>query len=269
MSNIIDVRILPEITRATDLPAPTEWNRCEGIKDLQALAELNWRKQEKMAWNAQTPDLRNQAGNERRHQMRRGRTMKARASSCQIMKRTYENEFINILWTLCILYILLFNHGNTKERGWVKLTPSGFFKLSPKPPGIFRKKKFVLKAPICDILVVGSILKVDPTQIYWENTKRPIQEFHEFRYKNLLQFIFWIISHKYLLYSYIIVWFYNIFMILNWIREKNLQNSLKISVFFQIFSFQDRRLFTFNVITLLTFDLKQQSCHHNIPQESL
>ena len=34
------------------------------------------------------------------------------------------------------------------------------------------------------------MLGVDPTQSYWKNTKKNIiQEFHRFRYKNLLEFI--------------------------------------------------------------------------------
>ena len=39
--------------------------------------------------------------------------------------------------------------------------------------------------------MVGSMLEVDPTQSYGENTKSPIQDFHGFCYKNLLKFIFW------------------------------------------------------------------------------
>ena len=39
--------------------------------------------------------------------------------------------------------------------------------------------------------MVESMLGVDPTQNYGENTKSPIQDFHKFRYKNLFKFIFW------------------------------------------------------------------------------
>ena len=60
------------------------------------------------------------------------------------------------------------------------------------------------------------MLGVNPTQSYGENTKSPIQDFHRFGHKNLLKLIFLkIISHNYLLFSHIIVRFYNIFMILN------------------------------------------------------
>ena len=76
------------------------------------------------------------------------------------------------------------------------------------------------------------MLGVDPTQSYGENTKSPIQDFHRFCYKNLLKIDFFkIISHNYLLFWHI-VWFYNIFMTLNWNSEKNLEN-----VFIKIFSF--------------------------------
>ena len=63
--------------------------------------------------------------------------------------------------------------------------------------------------------------------------KIPIQDFHRFRYKNLLNLFFEVISHNYQLFSHIIVWFYNIFMILNWNSEKQI---LKISWKFQFSS---------------------------------
>ena len=33
--------------------------------------------------------------------------------------------------------------------------------------------------------MVKSMMGVDPTQSYGENKKKPIQDFHRFRYKNL------------------------------------------------------------------------------------
>ena len=44
---------------------------------------------------------------------------------------------------------------------------------------------------MCDLFMVGSMLGVDPTQSYGENTKSTIQDVHGYRYKNLLQIIFW------------------------------------------------------------------------------
>ena len=41
----------------------------------------------------------------------------------------------------------------------------------------FEKNKVFLKAPICDVLMVESLLGVDPTQSYGENIKSPIQDF--------------------------------------------------------------------------------------------
>ena len=80
--------------------------------------------------------------------------------------------------------------------------------------------------------MVGSMLRVDPTQSYRENTKSLIQDFHRFRYINYYNLFSEIISHNnYLLFPHIIVWFYNIFMILNWNSEKNLDLFSKISVF--------------------------------------
>ena len=102
----------------------------------------------------------------------------------------------------------------------INLTPLDFFKFFSKPPEISRKKK-ILEASICDLLVVEWMLRVNRTQSYGENTKSPIQDFHRFGYKKILKFIFFkIIPHIYLLFSHTIVWFYNIFKILNWNSEK-------------------------------------------------
>ena len=38
--------------------------------------------------------------------------------------------------------------------------------------------------------MVESMLGVDPTHSYGKNTKSPIQDFHRFRYKNLLKIDF-------------------------------------------------------------------------------
>ena len=40
-----------------------------------------------------------------------------------------------------------------------------------------------MKASICDVLMVESLLGVDPTQSYGENTKSPIQDLIEFAIK--------------------------------------------------------------------------------------
>ena len=57
-------------------------------------------------------------------------------------------------------------------------------------------------------------------------------------------------------------------MILNWNSEKNPENFSKISIFIKIFSFQDRRLFTFHAITWLNFYLEQILFHQNIPKDT-
>ena len=86
--------------------------------------------------------------------------------------------------------------------------------------------------------MVGSMSGVDPTQSYGKNTKSPIQDFHRFCYKNLLKFIFGNNSHNYLLFSDIIVWFYNIFMILNWNSEKISWKYLENFSFYQNFQLE-------------------------------
>ena len=123
--------------------------------------------------------------------------------------------------------------GNTKG---VNFTPA---------PSVF-PNKLIPKVSICDLLRVGLMLRVDPTRSYGKNTKSPIQDSHRFCYKN---HFFQIISHNHLLFSHILVWFYNIFMILNWTARKNW------------------RLFTFPVITWLNFDLEQNIFHRNISQD--
>ena len=68
--------------------------------------------------------------------------------------------------------------------------------------------------------MVESLLGVDPTQSYGENTKSPSQDFIDFTIKTHWKMIFFSqIYHKYLLFLYIIVWFSHIFLILNWNSE--------------------------------------------------
>ena len=43
--------------------------------------------------------------------------------------------------------------------------------------------------------MVESMLAVNPTQSYAKNTKSPIQDFHRFRYQNLLKIDFCIKLH--------------------------------------------------------------------------
>ena len=151
-----------------------------------------------------------------------------------------------------------------------QFNPPRFFQISPKPPGIFREKKVILEASISDLLVVGSIIccgSTLPKETRKIQKALPIQDFHRFRYKNLLKFIFLELFLTIICYFHILLtdFTYNVFMILNWNSGKNLENFLKISVFIKIFSFQDRRLFTFNVITWLNVDLEQNCFHQNIP----
>ena len=47
-----------------------------------------------------------------------------------------------------------------------------------------------------------------PTQSYGEKYKKPHPRFHRFCYKNLFNWFVEIISHNYLFFSHIIVWFY-------------------------------------------------------------
>ena len=89
---------------------------------------------------------------------------------------------LGICWTRVQHYDSTVNSGNTKGD---QFDPLCFFEFSPYSPGLF-----FLEASICDRLMLGSMLRVNPTQSYGENTKSPIHNVHRFRYKNLLQFIF-------------------------------------------------------------------------------
>ena len=76
------------------------------------------------------------------------------------------------------------------------------------------------------------LLGVDSTQNYGDKTKSLTQDFIDFATKTWLSFLQ--ISHNYLLFLHIIVWFYFIFMISNW---NNRIENLKISLFFKILSY--------------------------------
>ena len=45
------------------------------------------------------------------------------------------------------------------------------------------ENKVFLEASICDVLMVESLLRVDPTQSYAGNTKKTIQDFIDFAIK--------------------------------------------------------------------------------------
>ena len=112
--------------------------------------------------------------------------------------------------------------------------PLGFFIFSPKPPGIFRKK--IGNPRGFNVWSFDGQINVGDRSYpkLWGKYK-----------KTYLRFSLISLYHNYLLISHIIVWFYNIFMILNW----NSKKILKILVYIKIFSFQDHWLFTFHVIT--------------------
>ena len=62
--------------------------------------------------------------------------------------------------------------------------------------------------------MVKSMIMVDPTQSYAKIQKPLPKIFIDIAIKKLLQmYLFEIISHSYLIFSHIIVWFYNIFII--------------------------------------------------------
>ena len=61
--------------------------------------------------------------------------------------------------------------------------------------------------------------------------------FIDFAIKTYWKLIFTIISHNYLLFSHIIVWFYNIFMIFNWNSEKKSWKFLENFSFYPNFHF--------------------------------
>ena len=55
------------------------------------------------------------------------------------------------------------------------LTPLGFSLFFQNQPEFFQRKIYmVLETSICDHLMVDSLLGVDPTQSYGENTKKTI-----------------------------------------------------------------------------------------------
>ena len=74
----------------------------------------------------------------------------------------------------------IFKHGN-----WLKkICPPSFFPIfSGTLQRFSEENKEFMKASICDVLMVESLLGVDPTQSYGENTKSPIQDFIDFAIK--------------------------------------------------------------------------------------
>ena len=65
-----------------------------------------------------------------------------------------------------------------------KIWPPSFFPIfSGTRQNFGEENKVFLKASICDVLMVESLLGVDPTQTYGENTKNPIQDFIDFAMK--------------------------------------------------------------------------------------
>ena len=61
---------------------------------------------------------------------------------------------------------------------WKKCDPRWFFQIfSETRQNFFGKNKVFLKVSIFDVLMVESLLGVNPTQSYGENTKSPIQDF--------------------------------------------------------------------------------------------
>ena len=47
------------------------------------------------------------------------------------------------------------------------------------------QNKALLSASICDVMMVKSLLRVNPTQSYGENTKNPIQDFIDIAMKTI------------------------------------------------------------------------------------
>ena len=63
---------------------------------------------------------------------------------------------------------------------WKKFDPPLFFQIFSRTcQNLLKENKVFLKASICDVLMVESLLRVDPTQSYGENTKN--------KYKNKLK----------------------------------------------------------------------------------
>ena len=76
-----------------------------------------------------------------------------------------------------------FFHFLTWELVEKNLTPSFFPIFSGIRQNFLEENKVFLKASICDVLMVESLLGVDPIQSYGENTKSPIQDFIDFAIK--------------------------------------------------------------------------------------
>ena len=156
--------------------------------------------------------------------------------------------------------------------GWKKFDPSSFFQFFLEhPQKNLEENKVFLKASICDVLMVESLLEVDPTQSYGENTKSPIQDFIDFAMKTHWKLIFFSqIHHKYLLFFHIIVWFSHIFMILNWNSKNKCRKKLQFLIGFysRIYEILDGAFCIFP-ITLGRVDPQQWFGHQNITSWSL
>ena len=75
--------------------------------------------------------------------------------------------------------------------GWKKFDPSSFFQFSLEhPQKISEENKVFSKASNFDVLMVESLLGVDPIQSYGENTKSAIQDFIDFAMKTQWKFFF-------------------------------------------------------------------------------
>ena len=72
---------------------------------------------------------------------------------------------------------------------WKKFDPPRFFQFSPEPVIMFgiKENKEFLKGSIWDVLMVESLLRVDPTQSYGENTKKTYPRLHRFCYETPLK----------------------------------------------------------------------------------
>ena len=79
----------------------------------------------------------------------------------------------------------MFQHGNQLKI----CLPPRIFKFSPEPAKFcLEENKVLLNASICDVMMVKSLLRVDPTQSYGENTKKNlIKDFIDFAMKKKIQ----------------------------------------------------------------------------------
>ena len=92
--------------------------------------------------------------------------------------------FSGMLWKYSIASMCA-NPGNTKGSIW---PPQILARIYYETPLNYTEKLQILEASICDLLMVGSMIGVDPTHVMEKNTINPIQDFHRFRY--LILFFF-------------------------------------------------------------------------------